>query len=149
MKTERCHYSGYKIYPGHGKKYVRVDCKAFLFATGKCEKTFLNKTNPRKVKWTQIYRKVHKKGTTAEVHKKRARRVVKVQRDIVGLSREQIKAKREARNEIRASSKEAALKEVKDRQQKRAAKKKTAGGAKSQAGVKVPKRVKGQQTKGR
>lgn len=86
--------------------------KTFVFINAKCEKAFLGKSNPRKVKWTQVYRRIHKKGTSQEVQKKKTRRVVKVQRDIVGATLDQIKQKRAQRPEIRAAAKEAALKYV-------------------------------------
>jgi len=136
MKTEKCHFSGFKIYPGHGKKYVRIDCKAFTFIDSKSEATALRKVNPRKVKWTQIYRRVHKKGTTQEVKKKRTRRIVRVQRDIVGATRAEIKVKRKQRDEIRARAQAEALKEVKARQQKKAAGSGKGKGAKVQTGGK-------------
>ena len=119
MKTETCNFSGYKIYPGHGRKYVRTDMKAFVFINAKCEKAFLTKSNPRKVGWTQVYRKMHKKGSTAEVLKKKTRKVVKVQRSIVGASVDQIRQKRTQKPEIRAASREAVLREIKDRKKKR------------------------------
>jgi len=108
---------------------VRIDSKSFFFINAKNEKTFKRKVNPRKVQWTQIYRRVHKKGTTQEIQKKKTRRVVKVQRDIVGATMEQIRQKRAQKPEIRAASREAALREIKDRKQKKAvgAKKPVAG----------------------
>jgi large subunit ribosomal protein L24e len=53
------------------------------------------KKNPRKVPWTQVYRKLHKKdaGSDAE-KKKRVRRAQKSQRAIVGASLEAIRAKK-------------------------------------------------------
>jgi hypothetical protein len=84
--------------------------KTFVFINAKAEKAFLKKSNPRKVLWTTVYRRIHKKGTTTEVQKKKTRKVVKVQRDIVGATLDQIKQKRAQRPEIRAAAKEAALK---------------------------------------
>ena len=52
------------------------------------------KRNPRKIAWTQIYRRLHKKGTTEEAAKKKTRKAQRVQRAIVGASLEIIKAKR-------------------------------------------------------
>merc|ERR1711879_957214 len=64
MKTEICQFSGYKIYPGHGRRYARTDMKTFVFINSKAEKAFLKKSNPRKVLWTTVYRRIHKKGAT-------------------------------------------------------------------------------------
>jgi len=88
MKTGLCNFSGFKIYPGHGIRYVRNDNKAFTFVDNKCESYFLMKRNPRRIRWTQVYRRMHKKGSVEEAAKKKARRVQKVQRAIVGASLE-------------------------------------------------------------
>jgi len=123
----QCAFSGYRIYPGHGKKYVRADSKAFNLLNSKAESLFLRKRNPRKVAWTTLYRKLHRKGVTEEVTKKRARKVQKVQRAIVGTTLEILKAKRNQKPEVRQAAREAALKEIKDR--KKLPKKAPAAGA--------------------
>merc|ERR1711936_411740 len=82
MKLELCNFSGYKIYPGHGKTYIRIDGKLFTFLSKKSERSFLMKRNPRKISWTVLYRKKHKKGTQEEVAKKRTRRNIKFQHAI-------------------------------------------------------------------
>merc|ERR1712189_116374 len=64
MKLELCNFSGYKIYPGHGKRFIRIDGKLFNFLSKKSDRSFLMKRNPRKISWTVLYRKKHKKGTT-------------------------------------------------------------------------------------
>ena len=62
MKVELCSFSGYKIYPGHGRRYARTDGKVFQFLNAKCESAFLSKRNPRQVNWTVLYQRKHKKG---------------------------------------------------------------------------------------
>src|SRR5699024_7344571 len=62
MKIELCSYSGYKIYPGHGKRLVKADGKVFQFMNSKCEASHLMRRNPRKTTWTVLYRRKHKKG---------------------------------------------------------------------------------------
>ncbi|KAH8926518.1 hypothetical protein BT69DRAFT_1215134 [Atractiella rhizophila] len=84
MKIEQCSFSGFKIYPGKGKLYVRLDSKVFRFVSSKNESLFLQRKNPRKIAWTTVYRRVHKKGITEEIAKKRSRKTVKHQRGIVG-----------------------------------------------------------------
>uniref|UniRef100_A0A8C5Q9C4 Large ribosomal subunit protein eL24 n=1 Tax=Leptobrachium leishanense TaxID=445787 RepID=A0A8C5Q9C4_9ANUR len=37
MKVELCSFNGHKIYPGHGRRYVRTDGKVFQFLNAKCE----------------------------------------------------------------------------------------------------------------
>jgi hypothetical protein len=75
-----------------------MDSKIFRFVSSKEESLFLQRKNPRKLAWTQIYRRVHRKGISEEVAKKRSRRTVKHQRGIAGLSMEQINAKRSEPN---------------------------------------------------
>ena len=65
MKVELCSFSGYKIYPGHGRRYARTDGKVFQFLNAKCESAFLSKRNPRQINWTVLYRRKHKKGQLA------------------------------------------------------------------------------------
>nr|ACI67183.1 60S ribosomal protein L24 [Salmo salar] len=66
MKVELCSFSGYKIYPGHGVRYARIDGKVFQFLNAKCESAFLAKRNPRQINWTVLYRRKHKKGQSEE-----------------------------------------------------------------------------------
>jgi len=123
MKTGICQFSGFKIYPGHGMKYVRIDSKSFTFVDNKCERYFLMKRNPRKIRWTQLYRRLHKKGATEETARKRTRKTQKLQRAIVGASLQEIKQKRNQKPEVRAASREAALKEIKERKKEKKIKK--------------------------
>nr|BAK00513.1 predicted protein [Hordeum vulgare subsp. vulgare] len=144
MKTEVCQFTGFKIYPGHGKRYVRADNKAFTLINGKAEANFLMRRNPREIRWTQIYRRLHRKGASEEVAKKKTRKVQKMQRAIVGASLEVIKQKRAEKPEQRAASREAALKEVKDRKKAKAAatKKTTSSAAKTTSAPKQTKQAK-------
>jgi len=115
MKTEVCNFSGYKIHPGKGIRFIRGDCRVFVFLSNKCEASFHMRRNPRKITWTQIYRRVHKKGTLEETQKKKARKTQKVQRAIVGATLEVIKAKRNQKPEQRAAQRESALREIKEK----------------------------------
>jgi len=125
VKTETCAFSGLRIYPGHGIKYVRSDCKSFLFINQKVRSLFHQRLNPRKLAWTVMYRRMHKKGTLEESSRKKARKVNKsATKAVVGASLELIKAKRNQKPEVRAAAREAALREVKERSKaKQAAKK--------------------------
>jgi ribosomal protein L24E len=51
-----------------GKLYVRGDSKIFRFQNGKTESLFLQRKNPRRIAWTVLYRRMHKKGIS-EVRK--------------------------------------------------------------------------------
>ncbi|KAK7209636.1 hypothetical protein V2G26_016814 [Clonostachys chloroleuca] len=112
MRTYDDSFSGVRIYPGKGKIY-----------------------NPRRIAWTVLYRRQHRKGISEEVAKKRTRRTVKAQRGIVGASLDVIKEKRSQRPEARNAARAAAIKESKEKKAASAAAKK-AEKAKSAAAAK-------------
>ena len=115
MKVEPlCSFSGYKIYPGHGRRYARTDGKVFQFLNAKCESAFLSKRNPRQVNWTFLYRRKHKKGQSEEIQKKRTRRAVKFQRAITDASLADIMAKRKQKPEVRQAQREQAIRAAKE-----------------------------------
>ncbi|KAF7587075.1 60S ribosomal protein L24 [Aspergillus hancockii] len=115
MRTYDDSFSGQKIYPGKGKLYVRGDSKIFRFQNGKSESLFLQRKNPRRISWTVLYRRQHKKGISEEVAKKRTRRAVKSQRAIVGASLDVIKERRNQRPEARAAARQQAIKDAKEK----------------------------------
>ncbi|KAJ8662098.1 60S ribosomal protein L24 [Lichtheimia ornata] len=82
--------------------------RTFRFINGKTESYFLQRLSPRKIRWTQIYRRVNKKGISVEVRAKRTRRTVKHERAVVGASWEEIRAKRTEKPEARAAARQAA-----------------------------------------
>ena len=116
VKTETCSFSGLRIYPGHGIFFVRGDSKGFKFVNRKTKSLFTQRLNPRKLAWTMMYRRMHKKGTLEDTGKKKARKVNKSStKAVVGASLELIKAKRNQKPEVRAAAREAALREIKER----------------------------------
>ena len=127
VKTDTCHYSGLRIYPGHGTTYVRADQKSFRFINRKSKSHFLQRLNPRKIAWTTLYRRMHKKGTLEEATRKKARKVNKSStKAVVGASLELIKSKRNQKPEVRAAAREAALREIKERAKAKQAARKAA-----------------------
>merc|ERR1712167_334239 len=90
VKTDLCNYSGFRIYPGHGKKFVRSDQKMFTFITAKSERCFKKK-------------------------RRKAKKTVVRQREISGISAEMLEKKRAARPVQKDKARDAALKELKSR----------------------------------
>ncbi|XP_077295701.1 ribosomal protein L24 [Arctopsyche grandis] len=140
MRIGLCTYSGYKIYPGHGKTVVRVDGKTFTFLNSKCEAAYHLKRNPRKVTWTVLYRRKYKKGQEEEQTKKHTRRTQKFQRAIVGASLSDIMAKRNMKPEVRKAQREQAIRAAKEQ-------KKTAKAAKKPVKVAPAKKKTAPKTK--
>ncbi|XP_040999403.1 60S ribosomal protein L24-like [Juglans microcarpa x Juglans regia] len=116
LRTELCRFSGAKIYPGKGIRFVRSDSKVFPFANSKCKRYFLNRLKPSKLTWTAMYRKQHKKDIAAEaVKKKRCAAKKPYSRSIVGATLAVIQMKRAEKPEVRDAAREAALREIKER----------------------------------
>ncbi|KAG5249305.1 60S RIBOSOMAL PROTEIN L24-LIKE [Salix viminalis] len=116
LKTELCRFSGAKIYPGKGIRFIRSDSQVFLFANSKCKRYFHNRLKPSKLTWTAMYRKQHKKDIAAEAVKKKRRATKKpYSRSIVGATLEVIQKKRAEKPEVRDAAREAALREIKER----------------------------------
>ena len=95
----------------------------FRFSGSKTESLFQQRKNPRKIAWTVVYRRMHKKGLTEEVAKKRSRKTVKHQRGIVGADMASILAKRNQTAAARASQRAAAVTKAKTEKEEKEAKK--------------------------
>ncbi|KAF8273529.1 60S ribosomal protein L24 [Lactarius quietus] len=122
MKLEIDSFTGYKIYPGKGRLFVRGDSKIFRFGASKNESLFLQRKNPRKIAWTVLYRRMHKKGVTEEVAKKRSRKTVKHQRGIHGADLATIAAKRNQSAQVRVQQRLAAISKGKAEKKEKEAK---------------------------
>ena len=83
--------------------------------------------------WTQVWRRLNKKGQSETTTKKRTRKTTKVQRAVVGLSLDDIKKRATQKSAFRTQQREAALKEAKAKAKagKQAAKKNNRGPAAS------------------
>ncbi|KDQ53870.1 hypothetical protein JAAARDRAFT_161193 [Jaapia argillacea MUCL 33604] len=123
MKVEIDSFSGFRIYPSKGKLFVRGDSKIFRFSTSKSESLFLQRKNPRKIAWTVVYRRLHKKGITEEVAKKRSRKTVKHQRGIVGADLATIIARRNQTAQARSQARQAAITKAKTEKKEKEEKK--------------------------
>ena len=102
MRKEECEFSSYAIHPGHGRRYVPyafISTKPVLaFERNKGLVWYLRKTNPRDVAWTKTFRRLHKKTATDRVVKRRATKVTKAPRAIVGADLSYIQESRAANN---------------------------------------------------
>merc|ERR1712061_710918 len=114
MKIDLCNYSGYKVYPSRGITYVKADGKTFRFLDERSKKAHLLKRNPRKVTWTVLYRRKHRKGVEEEAAKKRTKRNTKFQRAIVGASLNEILAKRNQKPDLRKAQRDEAIRAAKE-----------------------------------
>ncbi|CAM9840992.1 unnamed protein product, partial [Ectocarpus fasciculatus] len=113
-RTELCAFSEFRIYPGHGIKFVRRDGQLVTMGSSKAKSMVHQRKKPSKLMWTQSWRRLNKKGKDDGIAKKRTRKAAKVQRAIVGVSLEEIKKKRAVvRPKVVAT--DAAVKEVKDK----------------------------------
>merc|ERR1712118_269122 len=117
IKTETCSYSGFKVWPGRGKTYVRMDQKMFLFTDGKAEACFLMKRRNLTTKWTAHYRRINKKGISAEesTRRRKTKKSTAVRRDITGLNMELVQKAKASRANKSSSAKEIAQRNLKDR----------------------------------
>eukprot|EP00884_Botryococcus_braunii_P002027 jgi/Botrbrau1/11825/Bobra.0224s0022.2 len=119
LKTTTCRFSGLKIYPGRGILFVRVDGQQFLFINRKAKSLAAQRKKPAKIAWTTTYRKAHRKDQEATAQRKKRRTTTRVQaRAIVGVSLEVINKKRNEKPEARKATREAAIREVKERMKK-------------------------------
>merc|ERR1711974_577528 len=109
MKTEVDYFSGSKIYPSRGFRFVKTDNRSFRFIGHKTFLRFEKKINPRDVPWTRFYRKVNNKGSKEEFKKKKAR---KIRKAIVGATLDVIKAKA---NQAPAAGKKSAVAGIRNR----------------------------------
>ena len=97
------------VIPNTSFQYVNFSSQVFNFLNKKSQNALLMRRNPRKITWTVLYRRKHRKGTQEEVTKKRTRRNVKFQRSVQGATLENILAKRNQKPEVRKAQREQAI----------------------------------------
>lgn len=104
-------------------KFVKRDGTPLMLISRKAKSLMTQRKKPAKLTWTLRWRIMNKKGKVEEGLKKRSRRVVKVQRAIMGKSADEIKKLKTQKPEIRSAQRDANLREVKERQKKEKAEK--------------------------
>merc|ERR1711972_1268887 len=119
-----------------------------FFISTKADSLFHQRIKPVKLRWTQAWRRMNKKGKADEAGKKRTRKAQKFQKAIVGMSLEDIKKKKAQKPELRKQAQDAAAKEAKARQAKKpAAAAASKGGKAAAAGGKADKKQAGKADK--
>lgn len=98
--------------------------QVFRFNGSKTESLFHQRKNPRKIAWTVLYRRMHKKGVTEETSRKRTRRTVKAQRGVVGASLDAINARRNQKPEVREAARKEHIAKTKEAKKARQAERK-------------------------
>ena len=116
ITTNACYFSEYRIYPGRGIKFVSRDCKVHFFINRKCTSLFNRKIKAVKLNWTQAWRRYFQKSKAEQAVKKRIKKKQKIQKAIEGLSLEVIEKMKTV--DEKAKIRDAASKEIKERQRK-------------------------------
>ncbi|KAJ1568119.1 60S ribosomal protein L24, partial [Nowakowskiella sp. JEL0078] len=119
----------------------------FRFINGKNESLFLQKKKAAKFDWTVVFRRLHKKGVTEEIAKKKSKKSVKIQRAVVGATLDSIKAKRNQKPEAREAQRKEKIAEIKQKKKDEQAKK-NAEKAKNSKALPKGQKVSRQQMKG-
>ena len=70
-RTELCAFSEYRIYPGHGMRFIRRDGQPITISSSKCASMVHQKKKPAKLMWTQAWRRLNKKGKDENAARKR------------------------------------------------------------------------------
>lgn len=147
IKTDTCFFTELKIFPGHGRRLVRRDGKLLAFINRKSRSLYLQRKKAQTIRWTQAWRRKHKKTKVETFAKKRGKRQARVFRSIQGISLEDLQARRAKKPEQRKAEQEVRQREVAAAQKKKQETKQKAAKAfdkavasKTNAGfVKVPK----------
>lgn len=142
IKTELCSYTEYKAYPGCGQRFVAKDGRVSFFLTKKADSLFHQKIKAVKLTWSQAWRRMNKKGKLEANARRKKGKQTKITKAIVGMSLEDMKAKRAGKTTLRAQAKEEAAKEARARAQKRSSTKPA-----QQSGKNAPQQKKQQHTK--
>jgi len=118
IRTDICSFSEFRIYPGRGQKFVARDGKVSVFLSKKAKSLSLRKIKSQRITWTTAWRRANKKIKAENEKNKKKRRVVKIERGIVGLPLDQLKKVREQKPEERQARAEEALREITARRKK-------------------------------
>ena len=122
IKTESCYYTEFKIYPGHGRKFIRKDGRLVSFINQKARSLYEQKIKAQRLTWSQQWRRINKKGKSDSAGRKKTKRAAKLFRGVAGVSVEELQKRRTQKPEIRKATREQSVRDAKDKK-KAAAKK--------------------------
>merc|ERR1712087_55900 len=97
-------YTEYKIYPGHGQKFVGKDAKVSFLISAKADSLYHQKIKAVKLTWSQAWRRMNKKGKIEGGRSKNKKKAQKFQKAICGMSLEDMKKRRAQKSEFRAEA---------------------------------------------
>ena len=153
VKTDTCFYSELRIYPGHGKRFVRKDGKLVAFLNAKILSLYFQRIKSQNLTWSQQWRRKNKKGRSEVSNRRRKVKGARVFKSMSGLTVEELQKKRAQTTDYRKAARETYTRDVKDR--KKAAKATKAKSAAYKKGklantfAKVPKNRRALATKAR
>ena len=119
-KTEQCHFSEYKVYPGRGHRFVRKDGRTFFFLSKKTRSLHFQRIKQSDLTWTPMWRRKNRKGAYAKTTRVRTKRTTRKMKAIVGMSLAEInrirnqgqKEREELRQKIKDDQKKKRQKQV-------------------------------------
>merc|ERR1712139_75903 len=114
-KTETCHFSDLKIYPGHGVKIITREGKINIYVHKKARRMAQRKIKAQEIKWTTAWRRLNKKIKTSDVSKKKRRKAKRVVREITGMTADEINRRKNESTGDRDARKNEAIRQIKQR----------------------------------
>merc|ERR1719324_1003994 len=118
VKTDVCHYSELKIYPGHGTKIITREGKIHIYLHKKARHQAQRKIKAQNIKWTTAWRRANKKIKTTDIGKKKRRKAKRVVREITGMTADEINRRKNESNADRDAKKNEAIRQIKERKAK-------------------------------
>ncbi|ESU36554.1 Ribosomal protein L24A [Giardia duodenalis] len=92
VTTNQCSYSGRKILPGYGKRMSRHDKVLLIFLNRKASVHYLNKWNPRKIRWTLASRRARGKEVIVKARERVTRKAVVSKRNFLSIDDSKLEA---------------------------------------------------------
>lgn len=134
VKTQVCAFSELKVYPGHGRSFVRRDGQVLLFLNSKCHSLYKQKKKPGQLTWTTAWRRLNKKAKSITVTRRRNRKSNKFVRAVAGVTAKQIEAARKAPPSAKAVAAARDIAAIRERKRKARAERRAAAKAARKGG---------------